>query len=422
MEIDRESKKWLTQSVLLDTDKITFIHENKDLIGILDGKKTYTGPKKVQLHITNRCNLNCIGCWFYSPLFKGQSTLIGNLEENNTWQKAELPFKKVKEIIDELNKRGTEQIDLSGGGEPSMHPNFLDIVEYIVKEKKMTLVITTNFTLFTKSVINELIEIKPEHIIISICAASPKTYVKTHPNQNTKTLDCIKRNLKYLVNLRNKIHHEKKPKIEICNVISNKNYHELEQMIVFAREVKADRVRFVLVDTIGSTGALDLNEKQVSIVKNQIKRIKNEMKPIELPGLAQFEKSLEFKADKRLSTNSIVNTIPCYTGWVSSEITAGGNLLYCCKSEKRPLMNILNSTFYNAWNSKSYSELRINALNMKKNDKYFHDIRCNNCDHLIEDILPTFKRLKEMSYEDLLTLHIGRWILDENNNHESTFF
>ena len=50
-----------------------FFKENLDLAGALDGSKAYTGPKIIQIDLTNNCNLNCAGCWCHSDL-------LGNLK------------------------------------------------------------------------------------------------------------------------------------------------------------------------------------------------------------------------------------------------------------------------------------------------------------------------------------------------------
>ena len=83
-------------------------------------------PLHLQIYPTNKCNLNCVGCWLYSPYLKGVDRV--NLEE-------QLDLDIIKDAVDELHKGGVEEIQISGGGEPLIHPDFLKIVKYIKVKK-----------------------------------------------------------------------------------------------------------------------------------------------------------------------------------------------------------------------------------------------------------------------------------------------
>jgi MoaA/NifB/PqqE/SkfB family radical SAM enzyme len=72
-------------------------------------------PITVELDITNRCNLNCGYC------------------TNDTYRKesaVHLDFDTVKRVLADLKVLGTKAVTLTGGGEPTLHPNFLGIVKY----------------------------------------------------------------------------------------------------------------------------------------------------------------------------------------------------------------------------------------------------------------------------------------------------
>lgn len=85
----------------------------------------------VFFELTYRCNLRCVHC--YNP--KDMSNI-------------EIPFDKVKEIIDDAYDLGCFSVTLSGG-ESTLHSKFADIVEYI-RSKRMSLEIFTNGQLLAK--------------------------------------------------------------------------------------------------------------------------------------------------------------------------------------------------------------------------------------------------------------------------------
>ena len=96
-------------------------------------------PFYVNLVINSQCNLRCAYCFGkYSS------------REQRYW-----PFQKLKILIDELYKKGTRYI-LVQGGEPLLHPEIRQILQYLIK-KKIVCAIVSNGTLPEK--IKEIKEI-----------------------------------------------------------------------------------------------------------------------------------------------------------------------------------------------------------------------------------------------------------------------
>ena len=246
---------------------------NLRLKGILNEKKAFTGPKIAQVDITNNCNLNCAGCWCHSELME-ELKFKGEYKEKN------LSLEKIKELIDDLYEMNTEEIQLSGSGDPSMHPDFMEVVEYI-KHKGFRLHIITNFTLFNKEKIKKLVDLKIDKITISFWAGTVKTYLKTHPNQTEKTYYKIKEDLQYLYDLkRNKF----MPKVRIYNVVSSLNYYEIEEMIDFALEVMAEFIEFQVIDVVeGKSDSLALTEEHKSEILKQFEIISKRKDLMEIP-------------------------------------------------------------------------------------------------------------------------------------------
>ena len=192
--------------------KKMIVRENKDnldLLGALDGTRAYRGPNIVQLDLTNNCNLNCVGCWCHS-------TFLGELRLKGEEKRRELDYNIVKKLISELAELGTKEIMLSGSGEPFMYSRIMDVIR-LIKSKGIKLTIITNFTLLTKDIIKELVDLKVDNLTASIWAGDAKTYVKTHPNQTEKTFERLRENLKFLHSVKDT---DNLPKIKIYNVIS----------------------------------------------------------------------------------------------------------------------------------------------------------------------------------------------------------
>ena len=84
--------------------------------------KPLVGPRNINIHITDVCNLSCIYCWYNYPASKRHSGKF-------------LGYDKLVGIINDCKRLGVESICLSGEGEPTLHPNILEIIRLIKKNK-----------------------------------------------------------------------------------------------------------------------------------------------------------------------------------------------------------------------------------------------------------------------------------------------
>lgn len=222
-----------------------------------------TGPKTVQLDLTNTCNLHCVGCWCHSYLLEEKM-----MKPSIT--KKSIDLNSAKKIIDDLSKLKVSKIILSGAGEPFMHKDIIPIIRYI-KSKGIFLEIITNFTLITKEIAKILVKEKVDHITASIWAGDKKSYIKTHDMKKNDTFDKIRENLKYIHSIKKT---DNLPRIKIYNVISSYNFTNIKEMTGFATDSLADEFEFQLIDIYpGKTDKLMLNKKQAEKTLRQLKRL-----------------------------------------------------------------------------------------------------------------------------------------------------
>ncbi len=367
------------------------LFNNLDLVGITLGNEAFGGPELVSIDLTNRCNLKCIGCWLYSPFLKKDDKLERE-------KKKELSFEIVKELLDDLEYLGVKRINLSGGGEPFMHPKIFEIIKYI-KSKGIRVNINTNFTLLNEDKIKELDKYGVEHYTVSVWAGTPEYYIKTHPGTTEKTFNHLRRMLKF-------VSKETSAHFNIYNVISSYNYKDFPNMVKFAEEVGANSIEFTLIDIIPkATEFLRLNDEQRKWLLNKCEKLMNEREVIkrkyglEIWNLDLFMKRLDPKFDVTENNKRLVNSIPCYVGWTYSRIMANGNVIPCCKAHRMPMGSLHEKSFKEIWFSEDYNEFRIKAKNLRKNDPYFRKINCEkSCDNIINN-LETIERLKRMEGE-----------------------
>ncbi len=404
-----------------------FISNYSDIVGIFNKSIAYKGPFHVQIDLTNSCNNDCIGCWCNSPLLEEKKMSLEAKEQI-------LPLDVVCDLLDEIKALGAKEVYYSGGGEPFTHPEIIKILSY-TKKLGLTCYVNTNFTLLTKHIIDKIIDIGVDHLTVSIWAGTAQTYVKTHPNKTEATFNQIKENLTYLNKRKNE-----KPYIKLYEVIFNLNYKEIKQMIEFARDSLCESVEFTLIDTMpGKTDKLALDSKERDKIYNNCIEIKKEMLPnFDYKGihLFRFDQFLRRISDEKDVFNAkydknIIDSLPCYIGWLFARILPDGNVNSCLKSHRFPVGNLFEKSFSEIWNSTKQQHFRKNTLCLKKDSQFFKligndpDTEESGCYKSCDDIgrnIHMHKKIMSLTKIELFFLKIfseykslKRKIINKNN-------
>ncbi len=131
-------------------------------------------PISINLDLTSSCNFSCPFCVDSKLISSGKS----------------LTVEEVRETIDTLHSHGLLSVILIGGGEPTLHKEFEEIVRYI-KSKRLQIGIVTNGSRLEKveAVVEELRE--KDWVRISIDAAGERVFKELHLPRTQVTLSRI---------------------------------------------------------------------------------------------------------------------------------------------------------------------------------------------------------------------------------------
>ncbi len=131
-------------------------------------------PTSINLDLTSACNFSCPFCVDSKLTNAGKS----------------LTLVEVKQTVDTLHSHGLLSVILIGGGEPTLHNDFGEIVRYI-KSKKLQIGIVTNGSRLEKieAVVDALKE--KDWIRISIDAAGEEVFQDLHLPKTRVSLDGI---------------------------------------------------------------------------------------------------------------------------------------------------------------------------------------------------------------------------------------
>ena len=150
---------------------------------VLRGDLPYPGTAKVYLSYT--CNHNCSGC-----LNGGDRKRENVLMSSNNFSK----------LLASLHSIKVKLIDLSGGGEPTLHPEFDKFAQTCVKEK-FKLSLLSNGSLFTPKTTDLLVE-DFSFLRVNLDASNDEVYDRIHHPPYPREFQKVLGNLERIVSQR----------------------------------------------------------------------------------------------------------------------------------------------------------------------------------------------------------------------------
>ena len=133
-KIESDQVNKTNQDILSKKEKelLEALEKNNFFETKLENKQDRCLISTAYLHVTDSCNLNCIGCYSYIK---------------NRNQKKDLSLEQIKYILDTLSQNGVSNIVISGG-EPFLRDDLFEILKYSKKTLKIKdIVIISNGTI-----------------------------------------------------------------------------------------------------------------------------------------------------------------------------------------------------------------------------------------------------------------------------------
>jgi len=188
--------------------------------------------KQLYFYLTEGCNLACRHCWL-APQFDPDGS-----------KNAMLPLALLKKAIEEAIPLGLTSVKLTGG-EPLLHPNFLNILDFL-KEKRLDLTLETNGILLTEEIARAIAEHEKPFVSVSLDGANAATHDKIRGVEGSFA----------------------KAKAGICNLVKNhihpqvimsimrSNADQAETLVELAETLGADSVKFNIIQPTGRGEAI----------------------------------------------------------------------------------------------------------------------------------------------------------------------
>lgn len=190
----------------------------------------HPSPIHVQIIPTNRCQQRCSFCSYRNDGYSSNESFSSG---------DEIPFGKLAEIVADCEDMGVRAIEITGGGEPTCHPQFLDLCTAIL-DANIDLGLVTNGGLWTEAHTRALAMAK--WVRFSIDAGCRETYA-TIRRVKPEVYDHVRDSLKAMAS--------SKSTDDRLNgvgfVVTADNWSEVVQATERAKEDGADNIRISAV-------------------------------------------------------------------------------------------------------------------------------------------------------------------------------
>lgn len=174
----------------------------------------------IYFYLTEGCNLACRHCWIrpgFDPAGDKYPTL---------------PIDLFERAIMEAKPLGLSGVKLTGG-EPLLHPAFMDLLE-IIRRENLAVIIETNGLLCTPEVASSIAKSRSRFVSVSIDGADAQTHewIRGVPGSFGRALKAV----------RNLVDASTPPQI-IMTLMRN-NAHQVEEMVHLAEDLGAASLKF----------------------------------------------------------------------------------------------------------------------------------------------------------------------------------
>jgi len=316
-------------------------------------------PIQVRIKPINRCNHDCFFC-AYSDTSRKEHKNVDAIDHIDTKMHQEtnlkdmIPTDRLISLIGELADYGVKSITLSGGGEPTIHPGFLDAIK-IAHKRGLDTSLITNGSVIKNGWMDEMMAMK--WIRISIDYSSPDSLARSR-NIHHGEFDKIMANISKLCSYKRIT--GSKVEIGVNFIVHKDNKSSIAEMANTLANVGVDNIRF---SPIWIPDFRRYHEEIEDDVLDQLKEIGGKVKN------TSIFSTYDINAKEHYETRPYKI---CYTQHLVPVIGADQYIYRChhlAFTEEGRLADISHKTFSEAWEDIYNNQLHT-SFDCKANCKH----------------------------------------------------
>ena len=333
-----------------------WIKDPENLEKILSGQYRDIKPITAEFVPTLNCNYRCTQCAYSKA--KKDSGLWATSQKKGLLPKYHMSEDVMMFSLDRLVEGGVKNILFTGGGEPLINKSTLKGMRH-AKNNGNVVALYTNGVVLNSEKIDELIEIDPLFIRISVYGGNQETVANYTHTKDNKSFERVIRNITELIK------QKKKAKSDV-NIGLSYLVHPLTQDSIteFAQEIRKIDVINAL-DYIRFTPAVeyfDGPQHDQGMMEETFKGIEHNVSPM----FTDTDVSIKLYYHRLNDLNSEKQYNTCLaSGWFI-EVGPSGEVFLCCEKhflEDYKIGNLMTHTIDEIWKS----DLRKNVIDNVNN-------------------------------------------------------
>lgn len=322
-------------------------------------------PEHVFLEPTTQCNLKCLHC--------------GRTYWKERDQARDLDLGLYKRTVDQLRDCGVSSITIQGLGEPLLHPDLFEMIEY-AQDRGIYTRFNTNFTLLTDEAAERLVKANHSEVMVSIESIEPKLFADIRRKGDLQT---VLDNMRRLADTKKRLGSDK-PVIFVNAVLMKATLHLIHDLFNEMKDIGVQQLNFHGFNTDGiperarlrdGTRMVDnslalLGEEEIERITQEILGMSDDELPVTING------DLGGRGSSHIQTSA---TKTCTELWEAPYIDSAGRVTPCCWLPDGDIMSLgdLNeSTFEEIWYGEAYDTLRRQHIENR------HPDVCKGCQQL----------------------------------------
>jgi|TARA_B110001454_G_C12709592_1_gene430162 cyclic pyranopterin phosphate synthase len=316
-------------SKILSTENFDFskkiLYHPEKIAAYKEGKRPF--PTTIEIDLTNKCNHRCDFCYYAEHI---------GMEAD----KPSLDTDLLKERLIEAKKLGTKAISFTGGGEPTIHKDYLELIKF-TNQIGLDVGTITNGSAITERNVDIIIK-NLQWIRISMAGGDRESYSRV---QGVDQFEKILSNLKLLSKRKEMI--DPNFNVGIRTLVTPDNIHSLEQ---FAEIIKNLNLNYWQVAPNQFT-----DDKGKFWNDENTQRIFSNVKDILAEGNVKLLTTTYMASQEKLDYPTT-----CYAHFFMVALTAEGYLTFCknVRSEKDfHIGDITKNTLTEIWNGDKTKEI-----------------------------------------------------------------
>jgi MoaA/NifB/PqqE/SkfB family radical SAM enzyme len=266
---------------------------------------------------------------------------------------------------------GTDEIVLTGEGEPFLHPHLFDIIS-VIKTSGLRVTLVTNGTLLEESNIRSLLDSELDVIAVSLWASSPEDLEFNYPGTKPDHFRKVKEGLKLLSTFKAE-QNRRLPSVVLHQPINRFNFKKIDGMVDLASATRCNAVSFAPFYTSrGKLAQYALSPEELKSLYHSLIQVKKRLNSSPIKHYID-ETLLRYRIGE-----AVRDQYPCYIAWFHSRIKVDGTVLPCSRCD-HTLGHLQENSFQEIWNGLPYRNFRRRLLTKKAVNSLNQDCDCGFC-------------------------------------------